>query len=493
VSVSFERKSPKGSEPIYCLIGCTTIIGVHMKYLPVVLIIFATILQSTTIKSYVRIINNGRPKPIENRNINLPNSKNNKGQLDRSFGEAGIVVYSSPFSEGDSLFNSPIQFNAVAQQVDGKLVAVGTIGIGSNHTAIVIVRFDSSGIVDSSFGNSGIAKIDWEPWTNFPAGRALKIQEDGKIIVVGTGSYDEQDQRTNFTVIRLNADGSLDPTFGTDGEVSTEISIWDYANAITLQTDEKILVAGSAHNAASGESRSDFVIVRYNSDGSLDQSFGVNGMAITDVSGLVGVGSGRNDAANAIALSDRGEIVVVGHSDLASNIGAFAIVKYDSNGTLDSEFGSGGIVTHNFDSQDFPRASANSVLIQPNGAIIVAGYTELFGSKTDFAVIRLSQDGSLDLNFGEGGMLTVDLDGFRPYEMNDEDRAFCVVAQPSDGFLVVGSGVINLDLSTTSPTGRDVALVSIDNNGALVSDFGNNGIVLTDTGFMTCPHSLDHS
>jgi uncharacterized delta-60 repeat protein len=199
---------------------------------------------------------------------------------------------------------------------------------------------------------------------------SVAIQTDGKIVAAGFsrsgGSNDD------FALVRYNTNGTLDTTFDSDGKVTTAIgSGADIAQSVAIQTDGKIVAAGYSNNG----SNVDFALVRYNTDGTLDTSFDSDGKVTTDI-------ASDNDFAYSVALQSDGKIVVAGHSDNGSNED-FALVRYNTDGTLDTSFDSDGKVTTGIGSED----DAFSVAIQSDGKIVVAGLRSN-GNNRDFALVR---------------------------------------------------------------------------------------------------------
>src|SRR5262245_14555082 len=194
----------------------------------------------------------------------------------------------------------------------------------------------AAGDRDPSFGIGGIV-IDNDGFPN-----AMVIQPDGKIIVVG--SSQAASQQGGFMLWRFQTDGSLDPTFGNGGRVIGDVtaSVGEGARAVALQPDGKIVVAGTGIFGLGIFTREDFFVVRYNSDGSIDPAFGTNGRTFTDFFGF-------NDNANALAIQSDGKIVVAGSAAINNQspngtppVTDFAVARYDSNGVLDPTFGTGG-------------------------------------------------------------------------------------------------------------------------------------------------------
>ena len=307
---------------------------------------------------------------------------------------------------------------AAVSQLDGKIVVGGWAGESLATSDFAFARYNADGSLDRSFGRDGKLTIAPGPHTDIIY--SLAIQFDGRIIAAGvtfTGPNTRQ-----FCVVRLKPDGALDSSFDGDGIVSFEIgnSSMDTANAVAVQPDGKIVVAGSANVAIVTEkarlSQNDFALARLNPDGSLDASFGEGGKVTTDF-GLGG------DVPYSVAISREGKILLAG---VASN-GVdqdFALTRYQADGKPDDGFGKGGKVrTDFFDEGDV----IGSVMIQPDGKILAAGYAERSRTR-DVAVARYSDDGSLDNTFDGDGKATADIFG------NDIARG---IALRPDGEIVI--------------------------------------------------------
>lgn len=302
--------------------------------------------------------------------------------LDGTFGAGGKVATVLAKGQGE----------AMAMQDDGKIVVAGR-ALGESSFDFAVLRYLADGSLDTSFGSGGVATADVSGGGNDEA-YGVAVQDDGKIVVVGTSRVGATD---DFAVARWHPDGTLDADFGTQGVLTTDIAGGpDGAQAVVIQPlDGSIVVAG---NAANG-SDNDFGVVRYLADGTLDSGFGNGGKVTTSIAGMT-------DLAQAVALTSDGLIVVVGR--VAPDGGAasdFGLVRYLANGTPDPAFGNAGIVR-----TDFASGSddvANGVVVD-GSMIVVAGYS--FGGATgsDFAIARYGPDGSLDSAFGNGGLVTTD-------------------------------------------------------------------------------------
>ncbi len=202
-----------------------------------------------------------------------------------------------------------------------------------------------------------------------------------------------------FTVTVRGVPGQVDGSFASGGAAITPVGIGeDYANAVAVQADGRILVAGGA--ATPGGTQ--FALVRYDRDGALDAGFGNGGKVTT------AIGTKGNDVAAAVAVQADGKILVAGSSDQGATGLDFVVVRYNADGTLDAGFGNGGKVTIDF-AGETDRAWA--LLVQDDGRIVVGGEANLGAatSGVDFALARLNADGSLDAGFGSGGRVTTAL------------------------------------------------------------------------------------
>ena len=365
--------------------------------------------------------------------FNLSTSLLKDGDLDPTFGDGGIVT-GYVVGNGDS-------FNAVALQKDGKIVIAGNV---TDPIDFVVIRLTTEGNFDPTFGTGGIVTTDFGGDDDI--GNAVAIQKDGKIVVAGRTI----DGGSDFAVARYNSDGSLDVSFGTGGKVTTNFGVLtdDIGNAIVIQKDGKIVVAG--------ESNSNFAVARYNTDGSLDSTFNPIGVLPGTVTTNF---DGGSDIGNAVALQKDGKIVVAGRSE-AGGFSDFAVARYNTDGSLDVTFNPTGslpgTVTTNFDGT---FDAGNAVALQKDGKIVVAGRSNADG--TDFAVARYNTDGSLDASFGTGGKVTTDFSAG-----TDVGNA---VAIQKDGKIVVAGQAF------TGST--DFAVARYNTDGSLDSTFNPIGVL----------------
>ena len=325
-------------------------------------------------------------------------------------------------------------------------VATRTTSLASTDTGLLDTTFDGDGKLTTPVGSGE------------DSGRSMAIQTDGKIVVAGESDYEGGfygGGRSDFAVVRYNTDGTLDNTFGTGGQVTTPVrSGNNFVKSMAIQTDGKIVVAGTSIIPGTGVS--EFAVVRYNTNGTLDNTFDTDGKVATQIgSSYSFVGS--------MAIQTNGKIVVAGQRRTGASVAA--LVRYNVNGALDETFGTGGIVTTPIGS--FEDGSISSVAIQTDGKIVVAGSGE-GGSNADFAVIRFTTDGTLDTTFGTGGIVTTDLGSM--------DRGSSIAIQTDGKIVVSGQGSIGFNSA--------IALARYDTSGTLDTTFGIGGIVKSAVGSM---------
>ncbi|HMS83318.1 MAG TPA: DUF4347 domain-containing protein, partial [Nitrospira sp.] len=367
------------------------------------------------------------------------------------------------FAVGDGSVVTPVgsghdyAFGSVVQP-DGKIIAVGYASNGSNND-FALVRYNADGTLDTSFGIGG--KVSTAIGTGDDRGRSVALQVDGKVLV---GGYAHNGSNYDFAIARYNADGSLDTNFGGgDGIVTTAIgSNSEVALKVLAQADGKLVLAGYGYPAAG--SNNDMALVRYNSDGSLDTTFGGGDGIVTTAIGTA-TEYGRD-----AAIQTDGKIVLVGSSWNGSNYD-MALVRYNSDGSLDTGFGTGGKVTTAFGSGD---ETAYGVVIQADGKIVIAG-DSMQGANMAFALARYNSDGTLDTSFGTSGKVTTAVGTGNNVVFDLEVQA--------DGKLAVAGTVSN-------GTNTDFAVLRYTTSGVLDTSFSSDGIVLTDIGGVENASSL---
>ena len=304
------------------------------------------------------------------------------GALDVGFGKAGSVVTSFP--------NATASADAVLVLPDGKLLAVGDAsGIGPEGLALA--RYLADGSLDPSFGYRGRALVAIGPTSEF-AEAAAALQPDGRIVVATTPRGGDR-----FLLARLQPDGSLDPTFGTDGTASIPIARSADASDVALQPDGKILVSGQVIFRGA---RYGLGIARVHGDGRIDATFDGDGRRVVILAPRVSLVTPVR-----IALQPDGKIVLAGTEEMI--VRSFhlytdvAVVRLDANGALDPSFGGDGRVR-----TDVGADAVGDVALQPDGKIVVAGTGFSNGPLTS-GLVRYNPDGTLDASFGGDGKVLV--------------------------------------------------------------------------------------
>ncbi|MFT3820652.1 MAG: hypothetical protein QM750_24055 [Rubrivivax sp.] len=336
----------------------------------------------------------------------------------------------------------------IAVQADGKSIVVGH-GVFSTATGtdFMLVRHLRDGGLDPGFGSGGKVSTAFGNGNRSDEAQAVAVQPDGKILVAG--SSDQGATGYDFALARYHADGTLDASFGSGGRVTTSFGNGaDHALALLLQPDGKIVLAGDSNQGATGN---DFALARYHADGTLDASFGNGGKVLT----AVGAGS-KGDSIHALALqtvAGATRIVAVGGE------GDFVAAAYRADGTLDPNFGTAGIVRDVFGSV---TGAARGVVVTADNKLVLAGHRD-----HDFAAVRLSPNGALDASFASGGR------GVFAVTTTNWDEATALVQQ-ADGKLLLGGWVYSGNSSSA-----DTVLLRLNADGSRDTGFSPDGIRIT--------------
>ena len=375
------------------------------------------------------------------------------GDLDPLFGSGGMVM--------TDLGRSTDIANAVAIQADGKSVVVGTTYRNNDFSDedFVVTRYNTDGMLDNTFGNRGKVRTDFPGLAAVPS--SVVIQPDGKIVVAG-GAFPLFTFLGNFKVARYNPNGSLDTSFGDGGIVTTIFPAGSYASDVALQSDGKIIAAGTVFvDFIIGESSdTDFALARYNPDGTPDATFGSNGQVTTDFLGF-------EDDAFSILIQPDGKIVAVGSANDPATFYDFAAARYLSNGAIDTTFGVAGKVRTDFGDQNFDRA--RSAALQPDGRIVAAGFAISHGGGVqNFAVARYTSNGILDTTFSRDGRTQIDF--------GTCCQSATKVLLESDGKIIAVGG------ASGESSDDDFLLARLSPRGTLDNTFGIGGEVRTSFG-----------
>ncbi len=331
------------------------------------------------------------------------------GTLDPDFNGSGKVVTALP--------NVNNKLAAMALQADGKIVVAGSSCLADFAAHFCAIRYNANGTLDLTFSGIGIATTVITPQATLAEiATSVAVQPDGKIVLAG---YCNVSAGINFCAVRFNANGTLDSTFNGVGSVTTVIATGSLANAIALQRDGKIVLAGFC----SAGSFSAFCAVRYNDNGTLDTSFNGSGKVSTPI----GVDSALTRAA---ALQADGKLVLVGDC-ATTQIFTMCAIRHTTSGALDTTFNSIGVLRLVGGLND----RAKAVAIQPDGKLVMAGVCTN-PSTDELCARRLNSDGSHDATFNGGGSVNMAPGAFAG------EAANAVLLQP-DGKIVIAGACAN--------------------------------------------------
>ena len=358
-----------------------------------------------------------------------PVRASNPGDLDTTFGDTGIVI--------TDVNNASNEGKGIVIQPDGKIIVGGSSSVG-----FTMVRYNANGSLDPTFGTNGI--VTYSPTPYGESVDAIALQLDGKIVTAGSNNF-PPDGISRFIVVRFNSDGTVDQSFGTNGLATASLaSFAQFVRTLVVQSDGKIVVGGDARETG-GDGQ--FALARFDTTGVLDTTFDGDGKVIT-----IFPGSGGS-AIFAIKVQGDGKIVAAGTAGFASTFGDFAAVRYNTDGSLDSSFGTAGKISTHFLNND----QARDVVIQPDGRIVLGGTSN---NDFDFALARYDRNGTLDASFGNGGkvVLTIGSSG---------SHISGLASQPDEKLVAMGA------------SDRGVTVVRFNSNGAVDLSFGTSGIVFT--------------
>ncbi len=428
------------------------------------------------------------------------------GALDPTFGDGGRVLTDAGDVTGDVANDV-----ATVAQPDGKILVAGSVEhwSWSTRTDFLVLRYNTDGSLDTSFGENGLARIDFG--SHWEQAYALAVDSSGRIVVAG---FSQQEYQHDFAVARLTADGALDTSFSGDGKFLYDFAgRSDIINDVAINSQGRILLAGYTTETGASSYRTDMALIRLDASGALDTSFNGTGVLQLDF-------GGSSDIANAVLIDATGRIVLAGgaYGETASE-NDFIVARLTDTGAFDNSFDADGIqeITFTGGSND----TASDLTIDSDGNIVVAGYTTDYssGSYADFGVVRLTSAGALDDSFDGDGKQTLDFDGNYDYAYNvGIDSADRIVLMGgswgsvnaarllSDGSVDTsfgdagkqtldfwsgrgqfGGGLVDdqdrvLLAGLISRASADIGLARLDTNGVLDATFGEDGLVTTDVG-----------
>jgi uncharacterized delta-60 repeat protein len=359
------------------------------------------------------------------------------GILDVTFGSSGIVQTLSTHEAFDMLI-----------QPDNKIIVVGSINMGSGNDDIAVVRYNSDGSLDNSFGTNGIVNVDFNGKNDDASSVAL--QSDGKIVVVGR-AQNASNNNSDIAVIRLTSNGTLDNSFATNGKYQLDVDGFagDLALDVALQTDGKIVFVGKAGGP---DWMNKNAVIRLNANGTLDNTFDGDGIVKSFTFAPYNISE-----LSAVTIQNDGKIIISG-----SKNNKFSVARLNSDGSLDSTFATNGAYT----TSSTVLATSNKIYIQNDGKILGTYYHP---TNKGVEIVRLNQNGTEDSGFGTNGTVTTQIDP------NSYHYATDIITQPNGKIIVTGS--LHNGLSIDS----DYLVIRYNSNGTIDNTFGpaSNGIVAT--------------
>jgi uncharacterized delta-60 repeat protein len=355
---------------------------------------------------------------------------------------------SSNFYDGNPMYDPSQRAYSIAVQSDGKIV-LGIIVSLAPAPRGALVRYKTGGSLDSTFNTTGLLPLNFDMPVN-----SVAIQSDGKILA---GTSVDNGTNKDFAVERVNSDGTPDNTFDADAIQTVDFSgNNDTLNAITLQSDGQIILAGFTSDGT----HSNFAVARLNTDGSPDNSFNSNGKQVTDF------GSSSDDYINAITIQSDGKLVATGYTNDGVHT-YLAASRYNANGTPDNSFDGDGLLTTHI-TQGNTRFT--STTLQADGKLLTAGYT-WNGTNYDFVVTRNNTNGTPDNSFDGDGVAITDFGSTR-------DIARGLVVQGDGKILLAGSA------------GDSIGIVRYNADGTLDNTFNGSGKLITAVGSVDSASSI---
>ena len=359
------------------------------------------------------------------------------GDLDPSFGGDGRVT---------TAFGGFGEVHGVAIDSQGRMVAAGRDSAG-----FALARYKANGVLDPSFSSNGKVRT---PFRDVAEAHSVAIDDQGRIAAAGLVRSRDPSGR-DFALARYNPNGSLDDSFSSDGKVRTDFGGTEGIASVAIDSQGRIVAVGQR-----GRRSRYFPVARYLPNGSLDPSFSGDGKVLT--------GFGTQAYATSVAIDSQGRIVAAGTTGDGSDIGDFALARYNRDGSLDSSLSGDGRKRTDFGGQEV----AQSVAIDSQGRILAAGYAAGFapnGGGFDFALARYNQNGGLDGLFGTGGKMTTD------FGIDTIDRAMSVAVDSQHRIVAVG-------ITQTNERGQDFALARYAPSGNPDDSFSSNGRLRTSFG-----------
>jgi uncharacterized delta-60 repeat protein len=346
----------------------------------------------------------------------------NAVQLDPTFGKGGIVTGPLGSYNGNA--------ERVVAEANGDLLIAG-----DDASGVTILRCKVNGTLDTSFGSGGIEAI---PQSSYVEG--LAVEPDGSALIL---FGDQNSDTSSINLLRLSASGQPDSSFNVGQTVSTPLQPYD-KHGIAIQSDGKIIVSGYTDSGAT--------LVRYNADGSIDSAFGAGGMVTTMALGQFG----------AVSVGSDGKIYAFGDDDVSGSSSIVGVTCFDSSGNSVNSFGTNGVSTVNISLGNDGAADSLAIVVQADNKLL--GLVDAFsGNNSHTRLIRFNANGTVDSSFSGGVVKTV-----FAYSGGNDD-----IALESDGKIVMAGSISDNEIG-------NFYTARYDSNGAIDSSFGKSGLVTTN-------------
>lgn len=396
--------------------------------------------------------------------------------LDSSFGAAGVAPVPLAPADGDRLLS-------VTVGRDGRIYGVGFVSAAGDQS-MAVARVTADGKLDPSFSDDGVATVNVAVGGKaVETSRGIGVQSSGKVVVAGVFEHDpaaegDRARDTDIAISRLDATGTLDPTFGTGGTTKVDLStglilppaagststtnsvVGDTMYGLTVLPDDRLVAVGATPSKGEGRTDLDWALMMFTADGDLDPSFASGGVLTIDVNG------GHESPRQAVVQPD-GKIVMSGYTRTTATppVVVPSLVRVLPNGTLDSSFGTGGIAQ----AELLPAVAEAYEVGMQGDAYVITGYGRATPEeKVDLIAARFTANGTWDQTFGTGGLVRIDI-------AKEDDRGRDLVTLPDGRILIAGSG-------KPDATNINAMLVLLKEDGALDTAFGQGGILQVDLG-----------
>ncbi len=408
------------------------------------------------------LVSNGSGTIFSANITNVTVSCLNRGELDPTFNKPkGYLIQSNAAGGSSDDFG-----NAVAIDPKGRIVVAGSSVNNSGGVDLAVWRFNADGSLDVTFNGSGLVTRNSSSTGNASDyGKSIALDLYGKIVVAGSSRL--SGGNADMMIWRFNEDGTVDTSFNASGSVRNDNAAGgsgdDIGNAVVIDGQERIVVAGYSKNSSNNF---DLVLWRYNPNGTVDTGLNSRGIIVQNSA----AGGNGDDIGRALAIDANDRIVVAGSSVNASGFADMVVLRFKSDGALDTTFNTSGIVDLPALSGSNANAVANGIAIDPQGRIVVAGSSENSVGDIDMLAWRIKADGSLDPDFNGDGVVVSN--GAAGINGNDTGNG---IALSKDGSIYITGSSVNFGGN------KDMVIWALNPDGTPIEDFGDYGIFVDNS------------